>query len=43
MVEVFAKVPPNKTIGIVNAGAIVYAVVMLGAREEIKNPMPIAV
>ena len=43
MVLVLAKVPPNKIIGIVKMGAIDVAVVTLGAIEEMKRPIPIAV
>ncbi len=43
IVSVFAKVPPNKIIGIVNTGGIVVAVFTLGAKEEIRRPIPMAV
>ena len=40
MVSVLAMKPPNRTIGMVKAGAIEVAVTILGAMHEIKRPIP---
>ena len=40
MLSVLANSPPNKTKGIVKAGAIAVAAVKLGDIAEIKRPIP---
>ena len=40
MLSVLANKPPKRTKGIVKAGAIVVAAVMLGDIAEIKRPIP---